>query len=304
MWTVNSFELPLNTVKDILDVSAESFTDKTEHGFRLCNNYTYNSTPGTTPLDPGTKCTGEVCEIDLSKSVCGIGGHYSTDRGDFHTHPAATSNPSAGDLLSLIWGTYKHGKRIDCRAGQRDKSLTCDYVEDAPEHPYNSDVINQLGSAYSTLSGDYTKYIDPFYAEWKRTGNCPVEANYPGFRETYDRIVRIGNGLTKRKSISFFNLSENIPIEEEKERKKKESLELSRAKVDEWLGRSIGGRSMDGGINETERKSDYPRTMQDCDTKYSIQQVRDMCKKLGISGSGAKKKICNDLIRTASLRGV
>lgn len=142
----------------------------------------------TPVLAPGTICEGTICQLNLTPGCDKNGEVY----GDYHTHPSGSSDPSAGDLLEILYRHFFEGSPIfQCRSGATPGindpeaelpfgggGTRCDAVKPGKTPSYEQ---------YTEWSKKYKRDVSPFYDEWNRTGTPPI--NHPG-RTTNNELTR------------------------------------------------------------------------------------------------------------------
>jgi hypothetical protein len=176
------FELTDDLIDTILTLNTLCAKEGKEFGAAMC---TKDSLPPI-KLNPGTTCVGNECEISLSTSSCDTA---EVKGGDYHAHPTSgSSNASPGDLLMVLWRTYKYGLHIGCRSGVFDNTLTCEY-----SHSNRKALDREIGELYVGLNKQYEEYIEPFYDEWRRTKVCPRMSSE--MRRAYDDIEKSARHL-------------------------------------------------------------------------------------------------------------
>jgi hypothetical protein len=84
---INSYTLPKETKKEMIDAIGKSIRSKSEHGFNLCLDKDNN-------IRPGKVCKGRKCYIETAEFECKENEKHV---GVFHTH-LKTLNPSVSDL--------------------------------------------------------------------------------------------------------------------------------------------------------------------------------------------------------------
>lgn len=114
---LNSFILPENVAKEMINKLREGFEKEIELGFSLCTSQKKNV------LKVGETCTGGDCSISLP-SKCKGNDIYA---GAYHTHPHESSKPSSQDIPVI----YNRG--FACIGGIEDdkEEIKC-YIRNVP----------------------------------------------------------------------------------------------------------------------------------------------------------------------------
>lgn len=157
-------------IKEAINIWEVTRDKGKEFGTKLC---TRSETPPW-QLNSGSRCKGNICNINLEKSDCP--GKEYTDMGDLHGHPYSGADFSPADLM----GAAFRGDPIICVVGNwKMRCATRKNDGGTPE---------RLRKEYGHLLNEYMKVIQPYYDNWGKTGACTAmsdedKALYDGIKE-------------------------------------------------------------------------------------------------------------------------
>lgn len=166
---LKNYVLTDQLIKEALEIGHASRDKGKEFGSKLCTS----SMSPPWELYPGSRCKGNICNIQVGQSRCQ--SKDSTDMGDIHGHVNTEADFSPADLLSAA---YKNNP-VTCVLGEW-KMRCATRKNDGG----SSEVMKKR---YPELVARYFKIIQPFYDEWAKSGACPVMP--PEVREPYNEIA-------------------------------------------------------------------------------------------------------------------
>lgn len=169
-YQIKNYVLTNELIKEVLDIWEDTRKKGVEYGTKLC---TRSDTPPW-DLNSGSRCKGNLCNVNLEKSICP--GKQFTDMGDIHGHPKSGADFSAADLL----GAALRGDPIVCVVG--NWNMRCATRKDDGGTP------QKLRKNYPDLLNRYIEVIQPYYDEWAKSGVCVSMSDEA--KALYDEIKR------------------------------------------------------------------------------------------------------------------
>lgn len=207
---LKNYVLTNQLLKEAIEIGEASRKKQKEYGTKVCTN----SMSPPWQLQPGSRCKGDVCGIDLEESDCKE--KDSTDMGDIHGHPYGGAEFSAGDLLGTAYGN----KPVTCVVGQWNMLCATRRSDGG-----SSQVMKER---YPELIMKYMKIIQPYYNEWRSSGACAVMS--PEVKDAYNEIIAELEGFFDFHSFEFSDLVDATDLMwTERQRKIREQ------EVAEWL---------------------------------------------------------------------
>jgi hypothetical protein len=188
------FNLTDPTINKILAIANSTKGDHIEHAITLCSDDAGN-------LTPGGECAGTVCSVHL-RDCAGTG---KKEVASVHTHPGTDSQPSFADLMSGFARalTKGGGEFLDCRVGEVDGRLSCNYIKIPPEK------MRDMMHFYLNLVPRF-KLARTLWDEWEETGVMPER----DFRaKLADQITESLLRLYTETSVPLFGLEMSLGTE-------------------------------------------------------------------------------------------